>query len=191
MKFMKLRKCRSCKKTFISSSLIRGCCSADCLEKRKAFLGIRKNLYKKQKKISLLDSQNVFHLVCYMCESAFESKTKRVETPFCSKCRYKLPKKSEYLKALNTWRNLDFKTKEQIRNRVLAKCSYKCMGCYSQRVEALVLDHIIPIRVRPDLVTSIENLQMLCFPCNKTKGVQSNDTFMRKRREYIESRLGK
>jgi hypothetical protein len=58
-----------------------------------------------------------------------------------------------------------------IRNFVLERDNYTCLACGSN--ENLTVDHILP-RSRGG-TNKIENLQILCQPCNITKGANTRD----------------
>ena len=46
-------------------------------------------------------------------------------------------------------------------------------------VEATVVDHVIPIRARPDLRLTLSNLQALCKPCHDRKTALEDGAFGR------------
>ena len=49
-------------------------------------------------------------------------------------------------------------------------------------VEATVVDHIVPIRVRPDLRLVVKNLQPLCAPCHNRKTASEDGGFGHRKR---------
>ena len=60
-------------------------------------------------------------------------------------------------------------TKEwkELRRRVFAKYGKKCLACGSK--EKITVDHIQPKSKYPELALEFDNLQPLCWPCNKKK----------------------
>lgn len=57
---------------------------------------------------------------------------------------------------------------KRIREAVYARDGYQCVECHA--TEALSLDHILPYSLGgPD---TIENLRVLCIPCNSRKGAR-------------------
>lgn len=190
MEFVKLRKCRACRQTFLSTKLKRGCCSEECIKKRKEILALEAYYKKEKPKLTkTFASRKLKQATCFMCKREFFKKRKK--NIYCGSCKPKIAKKRDWLEARKKWNELGLKEKEILRSKILLKCNYKCMICYLNRSEALVLDHIIPLRIRPDLVFNEDNLQSLCFSCNRLKGVQENDLFAYRRRKFSESSLGK
>ncbi|OZE92715.1 hypothetical protein CH298_04240 [Rhodococcoides fascians] len=53
-----------------------------------------------------------------------------------------------------------------VRERVAARSGYVCVKCGSD--DRCEVDHIIPWTITQD--DSEDNLQLLCFPCNRRKG---------------------
>lgn len=54
-----------------------------------------------------------------------------------------------------------------LRQRVFERDGRVCRGCGT--TEQLQIDHILPKAQFPFLVFDIHNLQVLCWPCNRTK----------------------
>lgn len=54
---------------------------------------------------------------------------------------------------------------------VYEKCEHKCLACGS--TEKLTLDHIVPVYLGG--LTSPDNPQVLCAPCNSSKGIKIID----------------
>lgn len=59
-----------------------------------------------------------------------------------------------------------------LRRKVLDTYGRKCMCCGSEPKDRRLIniDHIKPRRFFPELTYVFENLQVLCQPCNKSKG---------------------
>lgn len=55
-----------------------------------------------------------------------------------------------------------------LRKLVIAKYGAECMKCGSR--ERINVDHIKPKSKYPELQFDLNNLQILCWPCNKEKG---------------------
>lgn len=55
--------------------------------------------------------------------------------------------------------------------RALEKDNYTCQNCGNNDKDVLMVDHIVPRKIRPDLVSELSNLQVLCANCHikKTK----------------------
>lgn len=64
----------------------------------------------------------------------------------------------------------------EIRKQVLAKYAHKCVSC--GREDNLTIDHIVPVVEGGK--NDFPNLQVLCKPCNSSKGKKPNDAFMSK-----------
>ena len=62
---------------------------------------------------------------------------------------------------------------KNIRGRALEKYGTECLKCGSS--ENIQVDHIKPKSQYPELALDIENLQPLCWDCNKKKGVSEID----------------
>ena len=54
----------------------------------------------------------------------------------------------------------------------------KCLRCNS--TDRLCADHIVPRSIRPDLELELENLQTLCWSCNKSKSNKYIVSFLEK-----------
>lgn len=61
------------------------------------------------------------------------------------------------------------------RKRIFERDKYRCLKCGTHK--ELSIDHIIPESKGGS--SKDENLQTLCLTCNKSKGVKSNEEFMR------------
>ena len=62
---------------------------------------------------------------------------------------------------------------KQLRKVILKKYKYTCLKCNSKT--NLVVDHIIPRSVKPELSYNKNNLQVLCNSCNLKKGKFTTD----------------
>lgn len=70
----------------------------------------------------------------------------------------------------------------KLRYEVLKKYGRRCMACGARpgapsnpwHGDVMHVDHIIPRSKRPDLALDINNLQVLCEPCNIGKGNRDN-----------------
>jgi len=51
---------------------------------------------------------------------------------------------------------------------LIYKHGKQCMRCGEKR--RLTIDHIVPIKRRPDLAGDVNNMQLLCAACNREKG---------------------
>jgi hypothetical protein len=167
----KLRKCRSCRKEFYVTKLTRGVCSESCKEKRKIVLN-KKDFFKKKKS-------------CLSCKNQFEYYGQFTKNPFCTPCKNTFASRKKWERTREQWINLDPMLKSSIRFMVLKRCHFRCVACGHDIKSHLEIDHIIPIRKKPDLLTEITNLQILCFDCNEDKGVQENEAWLKKRKEHI------
>lgn len=58
----------------------------------------------------------------------------------------------------------------EMRERALTKYGKVCKQCGA--VDGLQVDHIKPKSRHPHLALEIDNLQVLCWPCNRTKGTR-------------------
>ena len=54
-----------------------------------------------------------------------------------------------------------------LRVKALERDGWKCCQCNERR--GLEVDHILPVRDRPDLAWSLDNLQCLCGGCHSRK----------------------
>ena len=54
-----------------------------------------------------------------------------------------------------------------LRMQALERDGWRCVQCPERR--GLEVDHILPVRVRPDLAWSLVNLQCLCGRCHARK----------------------
>ncbi len=54
-----------------------------------------------------------------------------------------------------------------LRLKALERDGWKCVQCNERR--GLEVDHVLPVRDRPDLAWSIDNLQCLCGRCHARK----------------------
>jgi 5-methylcytosine-specific restriction endonuclease McrA len=57
------------------------------------------------------------------------------------------------------------KTRAAIRKRD----GYRCTNCGADARKASRVDHIIPLKVRPDLALAPSNLRTLCVPCDNAR----------------------
>lgn len=62
----------------------------------------------------------------------------------------------------------------KIRIRALIKDNYTCRNCGNNDRDVLMVDHIVPTKIRPDLIAELENLQVLCANCHIKKTKQDN-----------------
>lgn len=59
---------------------------------------------------------------------------------------------------------------QQVRYEVLKAHRGTCMCCGKDRRNAmLTVDHILPISSHPELALEFDNLQVLCYECNRGK----------------------
>lgn len=60
----------------------------------------------------------------------------------------------------------------KVRYEAIKRSNGKCCACGGSPATGAVLnvDHIKPRRLRPDLALDVNNLQVLCSPCNHGKG---------------------
>src|SRR5579862_7412575 len=56
---------------------------------------------------------------------------------------------------------------KELRDRVIAHYGARCMRCGG--CDNITVDHIKPKSKHPELALSFDNLQVLCWPCNKHK----------------------
>lgn len=61
----------------------------------------------------------------------------------------------------------------EIKTRALKKYGKTCMRCSSKK--SINVDHVLSRKNNPELALTIENLQILCAPCNKDKGLKTTD----------------
>lgn len=75
----------------------------------------------------------------------------------------------------NRWRNSE--DGKQWKQEQFKHIKGKCPGCghVLPTVAHFHIDHIKALRDRPDLAIEIENLQLLCSPCNMSKGATRMD----------------
>lgn len=71
---------------------------------------------------------------------------------------------SEYWNKKREWDNIGKKLKKNL----FETTEHKCVGCGTK--ENLTVDHIRPLRKDGD--NSLENLQILCLDCNRSKGAK-------------------
>jgi len=57
---------------------------------------------------------------------------------------------------------------QALRQVILERDGWACVGC-GERRKRLEVDHIKPVRLRPDLAFEPANLQALCGPCHTKK----------------------
>ncbi len=60
-----------------------------------------------------------------------------------------------------------FNSNIKLKNRIMERDGWKCMKCKS--TQYLEIDHIVPIKQRPDLANVSSNLRTLCKPCHKKR----------------------
>jgi len=61
----------------------------------------------------------------------------------------------------------------KVRLMALEKYGTKCMKCGSE--DNVQVDHIKPKSKHPELALTLDNLQVLCWPCNKEKGASDDN----------------
>lgn len=66
----------------------------------------------------------------------------------------------------------DSKKWKQLRQSTLAKYQ-SCLSCGTRK--GLQVDHVVPMVRRPDMFNHESNLQTLCGPCNRRKGIKAID----------------
>lgn len=83
-----------------------------------------------------------------------------------------LTQKNSPRKRFERWRNSDVGQdwKQREFERVGGQC--QCCRALFPSIHHLVIDHIQPIAKFPELATEIQNLQLLCHPCNQAKGAR-------------------
>lgn len=67
-------------------------------------------------------------------------------------------------------RAINSKRRRRIRAELLDKAGYRCQAEGCEATTSLTIDHIIPWCEGG--TNDIENLQILCFPCNQAKAVE-------------------
>jgi 5-methylcytosine-specific restriction endonuclease McrA len=63
-----------------------------------------------------------------------------------------------------------------LRRKVFAHYGKQCMACATTEGKMHV-DHIVPVRDRPDLELDFDNLQILCWRCNTRKGHRNENDY--------------
>lgn len=78
-----------------------------------------------------------------------------------------------------------------LRFEVLRKYGAKCMLCgATSETSKIVVDHIKPRRIYPELELSMDNLQVLCDMCNRGKGGRREVDFRdRELEEQVDSHM--
>lgn len=61
---------------------------------------------------------------------------------------------------------------KKLRSQAIDKYGRKCMKCGSE--DDVQVDHIKPKSLYPELALALDNLQILCWSCNKAKGKSDN-----------------
>ena len=61
---------------------------------------------------------------------------------------------------------------KEVRSEFFSKTKLKCVKCGS--TNQLQADHIKPKSKYPHLALDVNNLQVLCWPCNKSKGIKES-----------------
>jgi 5-methylcytosine-specific restriction endonuclease McrA len=64
----------------------------------------------------------------------------------------------------------------ELRRQVFAHYGKQCMACGTTEGKMHV-DHVIPVRDRPDLELEFDNLQVLCRLCNSRKGHRNTNDY--------------
>lgn len=59
---------------------------------------------------------------------------------------------------------------KELRGKVVSHYGGKCMCCGRIPKRGVNVDHIKPRKIHPELALDFDNLQVLCWRCNKKKG---------------------
>ena len=80
-------------------------------------------------------------------------------------------------------RQLDMETLEyrNWRRTVFERDHYACVNCGDDKGGNLEADHIVPVIIRPDLMTNIDNGRTLCKKCHQTITIAFNRQYRKKR----------
>ena len=81
------------------------------------------------------------------------------------------PRRQQFYRSLE-WR--------EFRQRALELLPPACVGCGRTDV-AVELDHIIPVRLRPDLALDLSNVQRLCKSCHSRKTATMDEGYGNRR----------
>lgn len=76
----------------------------------------------------------------------------------------------------NTWHELDFSLKNDIRSKINERDGSQCRYC-GKEDEYLELDHIISVRAGGP-VCDIGNIQLLCHNCHKKKTLEIDSKYI-------------
>lgn len=187
LKRIKVYQCVICKKNCNELKMIPGLkyCSTSCMfkgEEQSKSVKVRvKELRRKKKKEERLSNKNCLH-----CRNKIIYERK--QSKFCSKiCKIKYNEKKALQKKRKTnvtridlWSELNRDKWIKLRYEVFKKYGRKCMVCGS--TDKLHVDHIKPKSKYPELCWDINNLQILCEPCNIGKGYEHEDDWRPKER---------
>lgn len=71
---------------------------------------------------------------------------------------------------------------KRLRARLIRERSHVCHWCGKAldpqaprgASNAIEVDHVVPVSLRPDLAAELSNLVLVCHPCNRSKGARQH-----------------